>query len=82
MADHDGVVPRHPGGGATVTDVVLDVVDDNTLRDSSERGVATIVVLRVEMVSRCNRLIYGEPSCELFYVFMNTSVPFCDEITL
>ena len=36
-ADHDGVVPGCPGEGATVTDVVLDVVDDGTLRDPSER---------------------------------------------
>ena len=36
-ADHDGVVPRHLGEGATVTDVVLDVADDGTLRDPSER---------------------------------------------
>ena len=35
-ADHDGVVPRHPGEGATVTDVVLDVADDGTLRDPAE----------------------------------------------
>ena len=36
-ADHDGVVPRCPGEGATVTGVVLDVVDDGTLRDLAER---------------------------------------------
>ena len=36
-ADHDGVVPGCPGEGATVTDVVLDVADDDTLRDPSER---------------------------------------------
>ena len=36
-ADHDGVVPRRPSEGATVTDVVLAVADDGTLRDPSER---------------------------------------------
>ena len=36
-ADHDGIVPGCPGEGATVTDVVLDVADDGTLRDPSER---------------------------------------------
>ena len=36
-ADHDGVVPGCLGEGATVTDVVLDVADDGTLRDPSER---------------------------------------------
>ena len=36
-ADHDGILPRCPGKGATVTDVVLDVADDGTLRDSTER---------------------------------------------
>ena len=35
--DHDGVVPGRPGEGATVTDVVLDVADDGTLRDPVER---------------------------------------------
>ena len=35
-ADHDGVVPRCPGEDATVTDVVLDVADDGTLRDPTE----------------------------------------------
>jgi len=35
-ADHDSVVPRLLGEGATVTDVVLDVADDGTLRDPSE----------------------------------------------
>ena len=35
-ADHDGIVPGCPDEGATVTDVVLDVVDDDTLRDPSE----------------------------------------------
>ena len=37
VVDHDGVVPGRPGEGATVTDVVLDVADDGTLRDSTER---------------------------------------------
>ena len=37
VADHDGVVPGHPGEGATVTSVVLDVVDDGTLRDPTKR---------------------------------------------
>ena len=37
VADHDGVVPRCPGKGATVTDVVLDVADNGTLRDLVER---------------------------------------------
>ena len=32
-ADHDGVVPGHPGEGTTVTDVVLDVANDDTLED-------------------------------------------------
>ena len=36
-ADHNGVVPRHHGKGTTVPDVVLDVVDDGTLRDPAER---------------------------------------------
>ena len=36
-ADHDGVVPRCPGKGATVTDVVLDIVDDDALEDPMER---------------------------------------------
>ena len=36
-ADHDGVVPGHPSEGATVTDVVLDIADEGTLRDPSER---------------------------------------------
>ena len=35
-ADHDGVVPGHPGKDTTVTDMVLDVVDDGTLRDPAE----------------------------------------------
>ena len=37
MTDHDGVVPRHPSKGAMVTDVVLDVANDDTLRDPVER---------------------------------------------
>ena len=37
VADHDGVVPGHLDKGATVIDVVLDVADDGTLRDPSER---------------------------------------------
>ena len=36
-ADHDGVVPGCPDEDATVTDVVLDVADDGTLRDPTER---------------------------------------------
>ena len=36
-ADHDGKVPGRPGKGATVTSMVLDVVDDGTLRDPAER---------------------------------------------
>ena len=35
-ADHDGVVPRRPGEGTTVTDVVLDIADDGTLEDPIE----------------------------------------------
>ena len=35
--DHDGVVPRCPGEGATVTDVVLDVADDGALKDPTEQ---------------------------------------------
>ena len=35
--DHDGVVPRCPGEDTMVTDVVLDVADDSTLRDPEER---------------------------------------------
>ena len=37
VADHDVVVPRHPGEGAMVTGIVLDVADDGTLRDPVER---------------------------------------------
>ena len=36
-ADHDGIVPRCPNEGATVTDVVLDVADDDILGDPTER---------------------------------------------
>ena len=36
-ADHDGVLLGCPDKGATVTDMVLDVADDGTLRDLSER---------------------------------------------
>ena len=36
-ADHDGVVPRCPGEGTTVADVVLDVADDGALEDPAER---------------------------------------------
>ena len=36
-ADHDGIVPGCPSEGATVIDVVLDVVDDGTLRDPTEQ---------------------------------------------
>ena len=36
-ADHDGVVPGCPDEGAMVTDVVLDVANDDTLRDPVER---------------------------------------------
>ena len=35
-ANHDGVVPGRPDDGAMVTNVVLDVADDGTLRDPSE----------------------------------------------
>ena len=35
--DHDGVVPRCPGEGTTVTDVVLNVADDGALEDFVER---------------------------------------------
>ena len=37
VADHDGVVPRRPGEDTTVTDMVLDVADDSTLTDPTER---------------------------------------------
>ena len=36
-ADHDGIVPGCPCEDTMVTDVVLDVVDDGTLRDPTER---------------------------------------------
>ena len=36
-ADHDGVVPGCPDEGAMFTDVVLDIADDGTLRDPTER---------------------------------------------
>ena len=35
--DHDGVVPGRPGEGATVTNVVLDIADDDALKDPMER---------------------------------------------
>ena len=37
VADHDGVVPRCPGEGTIVADVVLDIVDDGALEDPMER---------------------------------------------
>ena len=37
VADHDGVVPGLLGEGAKVTNVVLDIADDGTLRDPTER---------------------------------------------
>ena len=66
-ADHDGVVPGRPSEGAMVTDMVLNVADNGTFRDPSERldiadgehGVATIVVLIVELVRNCNRISCG-----------------------
>ena len=50
-----------------VTDVVLDVADDGALKDPTEqydvadgeRGAATILVFRVELVRKCNRLSCG-----------------------
>ena len=36
-ADDNGVVLGHPGGGTTVADVVLDVADDDALKDPAER---------------------------------------------
>ena len=36
-ADHHGVVPRCPSEGTTVPDAVLDVADDGTLEDPTER---------------------------------------------
>ena len=35
-ADHDRVVPGRSDGGATVTDVVLDVADDDVLEGPAE----------------------------------------------
>ena len=35
-ADHNGIVLGCPGEDTTVTDVVLDVADDGTLRDPME----------------------------------------------
>ena len=37
VADHDGIVPGCPGEDTTVTDVVLDIADNGTLRDPMER---------------------------------------------
>ena len=37
VADHDGVVPGCPSKDTTVTDVVLDVVDDDALEGPMER---------------------------------------------
>ena len=37
VADHDGVVPRRPGEGTTVSNVLLDVGDTDTLEDPVER---------------------------------------------
>ncbi|KAF4394392.1 hypothetical protein G4B88_018542 [Cannabis sativa] len=37
MADNDGVVPRSPSKDTTVTDVVLDVANNGTFRERSER---------------------------------------------
>ena len=36
-ADHDGIVPRCPSEDTMVSDVVLDIADDGTLRDPTER---------------------------------------------
>ena len=68
MADHDGIVPGCPSEDTRVTDVVLDVADDGTLRDPAEwydvavgeRGTVAAVVFRVEVVSKYNRLSCGE----------------------
>jgi len=35
--DHDGVVPGCPNEGTTIADMVLDVADDGTLEDPTER---------------------------------------------
>ena len=37
MADHDGIAPGCPNEDTMVTDMVLDVADDDTLRDPAER---------------------------------------------
>ena len=37
VADDDGVVPRRPGEDTMVTDLVLDIADDGTLNDPTER---------------------------------------------
>lgn len=37
MRDNDSIVPGSPGESTTVTNVVLDVADDGTLGDRSER---------------------------------------------
>ena len=37
VADHDGVVPGCPSEDTMVTNVVLDITDDGTLRDPVER---------------------------------------------
>ena len=50
-----------------ITDVVLNVVDNGTLRDPAERydiadgerGAAAVVVFGVEVVNECNRLSCG-----------------------
>ena len=36
-ADHNGIVSGCPGEDTTVTDVVLDVANDGTLRDPTKR---------------------------------------------
>lgn len=37
MADNNSVIARSPGKDSTVTNMVLDVADDSSLRDRSER---------------------------------------------
>ena len=37
VADHDSVVPGRPSKDNTVTDMVLNIADDGTLRDPTER---------------------------------------------
>ena len=37
VADHGGIVPRCPSKGTTITDMVLDIVDDGVLEDPMER---------------------------------------------